>query len=115
MNTYKSTSLRSVYGKDCYITEIDDNIIIPWRLLTIGEYHYYFQQINPPLQYPFAFYEDEIFTLCVLEKSWTTQKDYLAAGIVSSVAGNIWEYSIPHSQEEIEYFLQSLINQKLCA
>lgn len=51
-------------------------------------------------RYPPSVLEDEIFSLCVLDKSLVDSIDYLPAGTISTVAGNILSHSGPSNVDD---------------
>jgi len=92
-----------------FATVISDDIVIPWRLLSIKDYLYYsdlitFQQTT----FPIGVYENEIFCKCVIDPSWVRRINYINAGIVTTVVQNIMDYSIPSTAEIVSHDLTQM-------
>lgn len=101
----KLISLRKLYG-GFFAIEFDNGIVVPWRVLTLSEYLRYSEEYYRNL-YPPSVLEDEIFRLCVKDKTILDQMDFLPAGIISSVVTSIWQYSCPQSVEQLSQDLDS--------
>lgn len=85
--------VRKEYG-GVYVTAFHDGTLVPWKPLPISDYIRYNRDMGRGL-IPFARIEDEIFRNCVLDDTLIRQMDFLKAGIVSTVAVNILQYSGP--------------------
>jgi len=92
-----------------YVTIFEeDNIIIPWKLLSVGNYIKYqksYQRGNTPP----VIVEDLIFRECVLDPTILNSLDILKAGIISTVVMNIWMLSGPQT---IDSFNNDLNNAR---
>ena len=95
--------LRDQYGT-CFATILPDGTEVAWRPLSIGEFIEYDRLIKSGL-YPLAYIENEVFIKCVQNKYLVDSIDTLNAGIISSVAATIIQYSGPHTIEELNYLL----------
>jgi len=93
-------NLRRLYG-DNFVTEFPDGLIVPWKLLSIGDYLKY-DQLYQSGRIPPAVLEDEIFHKCVLDPLLITQLSELRAGTVSVVAQQILTYSAPQSPQDVQ-------------
>lgn len=91
--------LRKEHG-DVFATRLPTGQTIPWRPLTTGEYLKYTAMFRND-QYPRAFIEDEVFTLCVLDGALVRSIGKLKAGIVSTVVSSIMVFSGPQSLEDL--------------
>jgi hypothetical protein len=99
-------SLRKIFearfdsGPHSYVTTISEDLQISWRPLSIGEYIYY-ADLTVSKAIPPAVIEDEIFRKCVTNESVLRQMDFFPAGIISTVAQNIWMCSGPREKESV--------------
>lgn len=96
-------SLRSKYGSG-YCTVFDDDIIIHWTPLSIGDFIKY-ELLFKSNSLPIAIIEDEIFKKCVKDKEYIKDINFLPAGLISTVAQNIYDYSGPATIQEFNDFL----------
>jgi len=87
--------LREQYG-DALVTIFPDELVVPWRLLTMDEYIGYSMDRSRGMITP-ALLEDEIFKKCVLDDVLLRQFASLKAGTVTTVVAHIWEHSGPAS------------------
>lgn len=97
--------IRKLYG-NTFVTAFDDGFLVPWRPLTMGDYITYSQDRERGL-IPSPCLEDEIFVKCVQDQSILRQKDFLKAGIVSTVVINIWQFSGPTSIDSFNNDLET--------
>ena len=97
--------IKKKYGSNTHITIISDNIIIPWKLLSIFDYIQYSKEIQEG-RFPLSVFEDEIFSKCVLDQSIVRQLPYLKAGIVSTVVENIWNASCSNTVDGLNNSLE---------
>lgn len=97
--------LREKYG-DHFATDLPDGTVIPWRILTVGEFVKYDRLIRSKHILP-AEIEDEIFSLCVLNPILVKRKGSLPAGSVSTVAQNILVFSGPSDVQELNMVLNA--------
>jgi len=84
---------RAKYG-DAFLSIFADGTIVPWRSLPLKEY----LRIKADEQrgfIPVAQLEDEVFSLCVEDKSLVRQIEHLKAGTVQTVVGHIMDHSGP--------------------
>jgi hypothetical protein len=95
---------RGRYGSDIYITYLLDDLVIPWKLLTIEEYLSYEKQFNLGL-IPTSVLEDEIFFKCVVDKAMVNRLDRYPAGVVSTIAQVIFIASGPQTIDELNTIL----------
>lgn len=100
---YAINTLRREFG-DNYVTEFPDGTIVPWKLLSIGDFLKYQIQFKSNVQIP-AEIENEIFQKCVLDKAQVKTFLQLKAGIVSTVATLIMNHSGPSNPDELNYTL----------
>lgn len=77
-----------------YLTAFPDGTIIPWKPLSINDWIKYSRDYNRGV-IPDSYLEDEIFRKCVLDQSFIRQLDHLAAGKITTVVTNIWQFSGP--------------------
>lgn len=111
MRQFNSNTLRSEQGEG-YYTVINDDIIIPWKPLSIGDFIKYeilFQE-GSVIQ---SVLEDEIFHKCVTDNNYIKDINFLPAGIISIVVQNIFEYSGPPSTDVFNNYLD--INRELAS
>lgn len=90
---------RKRYGSN-WLTIINEEIQIPWRVLSLEEF-LRFNDLRNAGFYTDVELEDEIFLLCVLEPVYTENIDILPAGIISVVAGQIFQLSGPQTPEQL--------------
>lgn len=95
---------RKEYG-ECLVTILSDDVLIPWRVLTVGEYRRFLEMQQGGL-YPMPFIEDEIFKLCVLDERMVKDADHFPAGVITSVAKDIWAASFPSSLPDLQFALE---------
>jgi hypothetical protein len=77
-----------------FVTAFSDDLIIPWKPLSVGDYiKYHHETIRGAI--PPSLIEDEIFKKCVLDDTLVRQMPFLNAGVVSTVVQNIWQFSGP--------------------
>jgi hypothetical protein len=105
--------LRTLYGS-CYVTEFPDGVTIPWRLLTLAES----TEINQMLSsgsYTLGEVENEVFRLCVVNKSFVDNMYSLKAGVVTTVAQQVIASSAPQSLQDLDFVLnvQRRINAEM--
>jgi hypothetical protein len=98
------TELRAKYGP-VYVTRFF-KYDIPWKPLSIGDFVKYDQEIRSG-QKPSFVLEEEIFSKCVLDKSFIEDQT-LDAGIVPTVAQHIMMVSGPLGIEEFNDNLQEV-------
>ena len=84
---------RQAYGR-VFCTSFPSGLDVPWKLLPIGEYIKYAQEIRRGIAVPSEL-EDEIFDKCVQDKVLVEQRPFLAAGVVATISSNIWQHSGP--------------------
>lgn len=101
MLKYNSDSLRSEKGEG-YYTIIDDNIVIPWKPLSIGDFFRYEDLAGTVAP---SVLQDEIFCKCVTDKELVKDLNFLPAGTVDIVVQNILSCSGPGSIDEFNSFL----------
>jgi len=87
------SGLRDKYG-DTYITAISDDIIIPFRPLSLFDFYQYEDKLREGIISQ-AVLEDEIFIKCVLSKEYIQNINTLPAGTVTTTVQNIMEVSGP--------------------
>lgn len=95
----KVVNYRKRYG-DNWLSIFENNIEVPWRKLSLQEF-LYFNDLRNAGFYTLVEIEDEIFKACVLEPVYVENIDIIPAGIVSTVASQIFELSGPQSVEQI--------------
>ncbi len=88
-----------------HITVISDDLIIPWKPLSIGDYIFYSKEIREG-RFPLSIFEDEIFHKCVLDQSIIRQLPFLKAGIITTTVENIWNNSCANSVDELNGSLE---------
>ena len=89
----KLFEVRKKHGS-IFVTIFSDDIVIPWKPLTVEEYIKY-QLDQSRRLISIAQLEDEIFRKCVQDESLIRQMPFLKAGIISTVVSNIWQQSGP--------------------
>jgi len=99
---------RKQHGR-VYATSLPGGLIVPWTLLPLGDYIKYTLDTKRGA-FSLALMENEIFLKCVLDGSLKRQIDFLNAGIVTTVANNIWQYSGPTG---IDSFNEDLENARV--
>lgn len=92
-----------------YITIFNDDLVVPWKLLSIQDYIQYDSDVKRGL-IPLSHLENEIFKKCVLDDSLLRQFDSLKAGVIATVVQHIWEYSGPTG---IDSFNQDIENARV--
>lgn len=92
--------IRQQYG-DNFCTFFEDGTEVPWRTLSLKDYLQYDQLIKFNI-YPLAQLMDEIFRKCVLNEYLVINIDTIKAGIVDTVARNIFDYSAPTQIQDLE-------------
>ena len=97
------SGLRNRYGGN-YVTVISDDLIIPWRPLSIGQFIDYDERIKRNEIAPSVF-EDEIFKSCVTNNIITDNMSSLPAGVITTVVQNIFEVSGPIGIDHFNQFL----------
>lgn len=95
---------RKLYG-DVFLTVFEDGTEVPWKLLSTENFLKY-DYLTKVQEYPFTVYEDEIFELTVLDKSLIDNIHNLKAGIVSTVAMYIMQYSGPQNIDDVNMLLE---------
>lgn len=103
MSKFNIHTLRAKYGEG-YCTVINEDTIIPWKPLSIGDYYKY-DLLRRQDNVNSSILEDEIFTKCVIDKNYIKDLDWLPAGIVNIVVQNILMYSGPGSIDEFNTYL----------
>lgn len=93
----------------CYITEIGE-YQIPWRALTLQEFLFFREELSAE-NIPLAVLENEIFKLCVFEKTLVENVQTLSAGIVTTVVQEIYFYSGPEDIEALNRDLYQARNK----
>lgn len=93
-------------GSHTYFTEINKNLIIPWKPLSITDFIYY-SELTLSKAIPPSVIEDEIFRKCVLDETIIRQAEFLPAGIVTTVVHAIWSCSGPKDQFSINEDLEA--------
>ena len=96
--------LRELYGSNTFVTVLPDNQVVPWKLLSLGDYLKYDHSLQTG-EYPEAYLENEIFKKCVLNPILVQEIDNLNAGIVHTVAQHIVSKSAPKTLEEMIAYL----------
>lgn len=86
---------------ECFVSRFDDGLDIPWNPLSLSDFMYYDQQFIED-RIPSAILEEEIFKKCVLDETIKLNFNLLNAGIVTTVAGQIFEFSGPMDPRAIE-------------
>lgn len=109
MSKYNSNTLRSEHG-DGYYTIISDDIIIPWKPLSIGEFIKYETLFNEGVVNT-SVLEDEVFRKCVTDPNYVRDINFLNAGIIGIVVQNIFSYSGPSSIDDFNNTLN--INRQI--
>lgn len=99
------SSLRNEYGR-VYITYINDNLIVPWKSLSIEDFFEYDFLFKQGLVVP-SVLEDEIFKKCVVASEVKNNIENLPAGTVSTVVSNIIQASGPLSIDDFNSTLDS--------
>jgi hypothetical protein len=84
---------REIYGS-CFLSETPDGQVIPWKPLSIENWIKYTNTISSGLFAPPVIYE-EIFRLCVLDKTFIDNIDKQKVGTIQLVVENILESSGP--------------------
>lgn len=100
MDSHGWPDVRHQYG-DVYISVFPDGFTVPWKVLSIGEFLHYDEQIVR-LVVPPACLEDEVFRKCVQDPKIIESMDTLNAGIVTTVVHNIWEHSGPGTPQKLK-------------
>lgn len=103
--------LREKYGS-VFVTTFPDGMSVPWKPLNIGDYIKYDHDIKRGFLTR-AQIEDEIFCKSVLDESLVRQAPFIKAGIITTVANNVWQFSGPVGVEEFNFDLdmaRGLIN-----
>ena len=101
---YLLSSLRKEFG-DHFVTEFSDGTIVPWRVLSIGDFLKCENQFQLG-RHPPAETENEVFSLCVLDPGIVNNLARLKAGIVSTVVAHIMETSGPKTPEQMNETLE---------
>lgn len=86
--------LRRRFGIGTRVTIFPDNLIVPWRVLSLKELLYFVEELGTQRRVP-CLIEDEVFLKCVLDDSLCRRIDQLKAGVVTSVADQILTSSKP--------------------
>jgi hypothetical protein len=89
-----------------YFTLFPDGLSIPWHPLPLGDFLSYTRDYSQGIVPP-ALLEDEIFKKCVTDPAILRRFPFLKAGIVTTVAQNIWEYSGPAGIKDFNEDLDS--------
>ncbi len=95
--------LRSEYG-NVSVSLLNDRVI-PWRLLSLGEFQYYESCLKQEKIIP-EILEDEVFKKCVLDKWLVENTGYLPAGLITTVTQNIMNASGPQGLDEFNNALE---------
>lgn len=98
-------SLREDFG-ELYATTLPNDEVVPWRPLSIGEYLKY-DKLFKKQEMPQAYIENEVFSLCVLDKSRISNINIQLAGTISTVVSTIMDYSGPQSTSELNQLLDN--------
>ena len=99
------SGLREKYG-DCYITELPDGHLVPWKGLTLKEYIKYKEDFDREL-IAVPVLENEIFVKSVLDSFIVKNIDKQKAGTVSTVVSKIMEEAGPSNLFEFNYHLMA--------
>ncbi len=92
---------RQLYG-EVYIAETPDGIVVPFKLLSLGDYFKYTSSLNSNLIVA-SVIEDEIFCKCVQDEVLVQNIDKQKAGTVTIIVKTILQTSAPNSPDEFEY------------
>jgi hypothetical protein len=101
--------VRFQYGR-VYVTSFPDGLSVPWRPLTVQEYIEYSKDTERGVYLP-VYIEDEMFQKCVVDESLRSLSGSLKAGVISTVAVNIWQISGPTSVEAFNEDLETAREQ----
>ena len=93
-----------------YATLLPNGLTVPWKPLSIGDYIKYTRDSRRGV-FSLTFIENEIFHKSVLDESIKRQMDFLNAGLVSTVANNIWEHSGPTGVDAFNRDLDNARNE----
>lgn len=85
---------------ECFVTRLFNGLEIPWNPLSLKEYIEYDLEFKIG-RIPAATLEDEIFKKCVLDSHTKMNIDILDAGIVTTVAGQIMDFSGPGGPDQL--------------
>lgn len=100
------STLRNRYG-DVYVTIINDDLIVPWKPLSLGDFITYDESIKNR-RIVDTVLEEEIFLKCVTDKELVRNINDLPAGVITTVAHNIMGQSGPAG---IDHF-NNLLDEK---
>lgn len=101
--------VRRKYGRGVYATLFPTGLVVAWRPLTLTAYLGYDAEIKAETHL-MVLLEDEIFRLCVCDQIYSRQLDHLPAGVISTVVHNIWETSVPSTEEALVSSLEHARN-----
>tara|TARA_Y100000310_G_C20685949_1_gene818987 strand:+ start:789 stop:1676 length:888 start_codon:yes stop_codon:yes gene_type:complete len=85
--------VRQEFG-DVYATVISDDLVVPWRPLSLADFLQYELAVARGVILP-EILEDEIFRKCVVDQTLVRRINKLPAGVISSVVVNILRFSGP--------------------
>lgn len=97
MDFVKLLEIRHKYA-DVYVSQFDNDLVVPWRPLTLKQFADYCKDIQRNFIPP-GILENEVFRACVVDRDIVDHMDELQAGIVTTVVQNILDMSGPRGPE----------------
>jgi len=91
--------VRREFG-DVYATVISDDLVVPWRPLSLGDFAQY-ELAQTRAVVLSEILEDEIFRKCVVDAILVKRINTLPAGVISSVVAGILQFSGPPPTAEV--------------